>query len=236
MSVTTVMTLVAIVASLVAMAALHAAWRARRLERERSDARVAALAAALDPDREGDRPLLAPRAAGPAQVHPLLTIGIGFAAVSTAIIVGAIVTAVRTPPPASAAAGRVAAPEPALALLALRYEQNPAGLVVKGLVQNRGAVPPAAGVTAVVAVFNREGRLLARNSGPLRLQSRAPGARADFAVRLDGVAEVARYQVGFRGTGGIIRHVDLRGRPGGPSPAGAAARTSRVASYEAGSP
>jgi hypothetical protein len=221
------MTLLTIGVSLVALAALWAFWRGRRLERARSEARVAALAAVLDPPSEDDRAwLAAPDVRAP--VHPLLTIALGFAVVALTIIAAVTAAGMR---PRPAVGPGPSAREPQLVLMALRYERDGQHLVVKGLVQNHGTAPPT-GVTAVVMAFGREGRLLARNGGPLRLQGLEPGAQADFAVTVEGAAEAARYQVTFRGPEGIIRHVDLRGRAGA-RPAGGVTAPAPVASRQA---
>src|SRR5262245_2947061 len=66
-------------------------WRMMRAERQRSEARVAALAAAIDPPGRADRSgIFDERTRMPAGRHPLLKVAIGFAAVVTLIIVVAM--------------------------------------------------------------------------------------------------------------------------------------------------
>ena len=66
-------------------------WRMMRDERRRSDARVAALAAVIDPPGSGRPPaIFDERTRMPASRHPLLKVAIGFAAVVTLIIVVAM--------------------------------------------------------------------------------------------------------------------------------------------------
>ena len=224
-------TLVTILLLLVAAAAVAVAWRGAQRERQRSEARVAALAAVLDPEPLEARPLLGTHAGRTTGAHPLLAIAVGFVVVVSAIVAAALVAEVRAPQARAAAGAPELHQEASLALLALRYEREMDGLLVKGLVENQGP-RPAREITAVVLAFNREGRLVARSTGPLRMPGRGSGVRADFAVRLGRPAEVVRYQVSFQGAEGIIRHVDLRQRRGDRPPALLTVPASRIVSSQ----
>lgn len=199
-----------ITAVIVACAAAAYAWRVARHDRLRSDARVAALAAAID-GTAGDVPAAmferAPRTR--LQGRPLLKLGVGFA-----MAVGIIVlVAMSSDRRATAAAERAAAPTTQstqeLELLSMRHTRAGDNMTVTGLVRNRGEAASAA-IMAVVFVFDRDGGFVASGRAPLEFARIAKGDESPFQVTIPDVNEVGRYRVSFRTESGIVPHVDRR--------------------------
>ena len=201
-----------ITAVVAAIAATAYAWRIARTERLRSDARVAALAAAIDgTSEEADTTPMFERAPRSGlQGRPLLKLGVGFAMAVLVIVLIAMsgdrhsTSADETQPVAS---GQPAAP--ALELLSMRHTRSGDGLTVTGLVRNRGAAD-AASIVAVVFVFDREGGFVASGRAPLEFGSVALGDESPFKVTIPDVKDVGRYRVSFRTPVGIVPHVDRR--------------------------
>ena len=199
-----------ITAVIVACAAAAYAWRVARHDRLRSDARVAALAAAID-GTAGDVPAAmferAPRTR--LQGRPLLKLGVGFA-----MAVGIIVlVAMGSDRRATAAAERAASPTTPstqeLELLSMRHTRAGDNMTVTGLVRNRGEAASAA-IMAVVFVFDRDGGFVASGRAPLEFARIAKGDESPFQVTIPDVNEVGRYRVSFRTESGIVPHVDRR--------------------------
>lgn len=192
-----------------AIAAAAYAWRIASAERLRSDARVAALSAAIDgaPD---DTPATmferSPRAG--LQGRPLLKVGIGFAMAVMVIVL----IAMNGDREREAASGpRTAAQEqPAqeLELLSMRHARAGDALRVTGLVRNSGAA--AVPITAVVFVFDRDGGFVASGRAPLEFGAIAKGDESPFQVTIPEVKDVGRYRVSFRTSTGVVPHVDRR--------------------------
>jgi hypothetical protein len=203
---------ISITAVVAAIAATAYAWRIARTERLRSDARVAALAAAIDgTSEEADTTPMFERAPRSGlQGRPLLKLGVGFAMAVLVIVLIAMsgdrhsTSADETQPVAS---GQPAAP--ALELLSMRHTRSGDGLTVTGLVRNRGAAD-AASIVAVVFVFDREGGFVASGRAPLEFGSVALGDESPFKVTIPDVKDVGRYRVSFRTPVGIVPHVDRR--------------------------
>ena len=204
---------ISITAVVAALAATAYAWRITRTERLRSDARVAALAAAIDgtsSEQADTTPMFerAPRSG--LQGRPLLKLGVGFAMAVLVIVLIAMsgdrhsTSADEGQPEAS---GQPAAP--ALELLSMRHTRTGGGLTVTGLVRNRSAAD-AASIVAVVFVFDREGGFVASGRAPLEFGSVALGDESPFKVTIPDVKDVGRYRVSFRTPVGIVPHVDRR--------------------------
>jgi hypothetical protein len=201
-----------IIASIAAVAAIAYAWQITRADRLRSDARVAALAAAIDgtPQEEDATPMFerAPRSG--LQGRPLLKLGVGFAMAVLVIVLIAMsgerhaTSADERQPVASAQP--VA---PALELLSMRHTRTGEALTVTGLVRNR-ATADTAPISAVVFVFDRDGGFVASGRAPLEFGSVAVGDESPFKVTIPDVKEVGRYRVSFRTPVGIVPHVDRR--------------------------
>ena len=201
-----------ITAVVAAIAATAYAWRIARTERLRADARVAALAAAIDGTSEeaGTTPMFerAPRSG--LQGRPLLKLGVGFAMAVLVIVLIAMSGdrhATSADERQTAASDQPAAP--ALELLSMRHTRTGDGLTVTGLVRNRGAADTAS-ITAVVFVFDRDGGFVASGRAPLEFGSVALGDESPFKVTIPDVKDVGRYRVSFRTPVGIVPHVDRR--------------------------
>ena len=204
------LTVLSITAVIVACAAAAYAWRVARQDQLRSEARVAALAAAID-GTGGDVPAAmferAPRTR--LQGRPLLKLGVGFA-----MAVGIIVlVAMSSDRRATSAAERPAAPTAQstqeLELLSMRHARAGDNMTVTGLVRNRGEAASAA-IMAVVFVFDRDGGFVASGRAPLEFARIAKGDESPFQVTIPDVKEVGRYRVSFRTESGIVPHVDRR--------------------------
>jgi predicted permease len=193
-------------------------WRVGREERERSRARVAALATAMDPTSSvlaGPTPAdPGPRVAVGAvfersgerlRGRPVIKAAVG-AVMAMAIVAGAIIGARSGGTPAAQSAG--SAP---LELLSMRYQREGTTLTVSGLVHNPAAGAAVIGLTAVVFAFDRNGGFVASGRAPLDFSALAPGDESPFVVAVPNVSDVARYRVSFRTDRGVVRHVDRRG-------------------------
>ena len=180
----------------------------RREERLRSDARVAALAAAIE-GRTGHGPGTMfdrdPRSA--VQGRPLLKVAVGFA-MAVGIIVLIAMSGDRREAPAATPAPAAQSPGEALELLSMRHQRAGDALTVTGLVRNPGAAPGP--ITAVVFAFDREGGFVASGRAPLEFATIAAGDESPFQVTVPDVKDVGRYRVSFRTTAGVVPHVDRR--------------------------
>jgi len=187
-------------------------------ERQRSDARVAALAAAAS---TADLPLASqaddltlsdhavsstdlfvtaheaspwPRRAAVAATLAV-AVGIGGYAITT--------WGARTPP--------AAAPAAPLELLTLKHTQEGNTLTVTGLVRNPRTGVPQAQVFATAVLFGSDGNFLTSGRAALDFTSLAPGDESPFVIAVPVTGTVARYRVGFRAPdGSVIAHVDRR--------------------------
>jgi hypothetical protein len=187
-------------------------------ERQRSDARVAALAAAAS---TADLPLASqaddltlsdhavsstdlfvtadesspwPRRAAVAAVLAVV-VGIGGYAITT--------WGAHTPP--------AAAPAPPLELLSLKHAQEGHTLTVTGSVRNPRTGAPQTQVFATAILFGPDGNFLTSGRAALDFTSLAPGDESPFVIAVPVNGTVARYRVGFRAPdGSVIAHVDRR--------------------------
>jgi hypothetical protein len=198
-------------------------WYTLRDARQRSRARVASLAAALDGDDQpalaGSRvPLQRGGQAGAlfdmerrsaAQGRPLIKLAVGFAMAVLLIVAIAMVGAGHDAPAPRSVATDSSASAPSLELLSMRHEQAADTLTVTGLVRNPGAAPASA-VTAVVFAFDRAGNFLASGRAPLEFGRLDAGDESPFRVTIANVSDVGRYRVSFRTDAGVVRHVDRR--------------------------
>ena len=195
-----------------------------REDRQRSDARVAALAAA---SARHDLPL-APRATeSRREPDPIVRTSHELFAVSTdpspwgrrlgvalalALVFGVaayIAVPARSAHPAAASAA--APPSLPLELLTLNHTQQPSGLTISGTVYNPRGGAPVSQVFAAVVLFGPDGNFLTSARAPLDFRTLRPGEESPFVITVPVAAEVARYRVGFRGAdGSVIAHVDRR--------------------------
>jgi hypothetical protein len=198
------MALLTIVSTVVAFLCAGIAWRARHEQRRRSEARVAALAAAIDPSAGESALIFSPSHSSYAHEHPVFKIAAGFVLVVSIILVVAIVSDHRSDEPVFS--GASTSP---LELLSMRHERLGDTLTVTGLVRNHGATS-AEGITATVFAFDRAGAFVASGRAPLDLGTLAAGEQSAFRVAIPHVTNVGRYQVSFRNAAGLVRHVDRR--------------------------
>ena len=195
-----------------------------REDRQRSDARVAALAAASarfdlpltsaaiesrpEPDEitrtsndlfaESTEPSPWGRRLGVAAALALVFAGVAYVALPSR----------SANPSLSPAAAPQAAP---LELLTLNHTQQPSGLTISGTVYNPRGGAPVSQVFAAVVLFGPDGNFLTSARAPLDLTTLRPGEESPFVIAVPVATAVARYRVGFRGAdGAVIAHVDRR--------------------------
>jgi hypothetical protein len=232
------MEIVMIVVTLVSLALAgmmsFVAWRVIQRERQRSNARVAALAAEIR-STEVDLPLstgasaatsstgmftsVQPKAALPrlaAVVAAGAVIFIGGASLLVALGRGSrgdvhaapatetIVNDVRSESTETPHESR------ALELVALGHEREKDRLLVRGVIRNPVGGSSVNQLTAVVMLFNREGGYLASGRAELQPAQLEPGGETTFLVTVPGASDVGRYRVSFRADNQVISHVDLR--------------------------
>jgi hypothetical protein len=199
----------------------YLAWHARREEQARSDARVAALASAVDGDEPGDSesPVMFARDSHVAvRRSPIMSAAAGIG-VTVALVVGA---AMATRQPATTAVDVASPPatpgiEARLELLAMRDARDRDMMTISGLVRHGGRGGETDHITAVVRAYGRDGRLITTGTAPLEIPRLRPGQESRFTVSLPDAAGVQRYRLTFRGSQGIVRHVDLRTAARGPA-------------------
>ena len=198
-----------ITAVIVAVAAAGYAWRIASRDKLRSEARVAALAAAIDGTPDDARAPLFDRQRLGLQGRPLLKVGVGFA-MAIGIIVLVAMSSDRRDGPAdgpSSVSNEESTQE--LELLSMRHARVGGNMTVTGLVRNRGEASPAA-IMAVVFLFDRDGGFVASGRAPLEFTGIANGDESPFQVTISDVKDVGRYKVSFRTESGIVPHVDRR--------------------------
>ena len=196
------------------------AWRLRKLEQQRSDARVAALTAAID---DGPAPLdafssrktdalvetrlvslFAPEAT-PATNRVAFAVG---ALVVLAATIGLLLT---TGGGAGTHAGKAAqAPRASsLELLAMHHALDDGTLVVSGLVRNQSESSTPA-LTAVVSAVGRNGNVVARGQAQLEPAVLEPGKETSFRVMVTHARDLGRYRLSFLDGDDVVPHVDRR--------------------------
>ena len=189
-----------------------------RLERRRSEARVATLAAALD-DPLWDTPWAVEETAGdmparqtvsftvPEEVHSSRIPAFAVAAIvvlsASAILVIGMNSGGRS--------ARHAAPVKAssIELVSMRHALDGETLIVSGLVRNPAATATPA-LSAVVSVVGRDGQIVARGESPLDPAMLEPGKETNFRVSVPRVSDPGRYRVAFVNGSHIVPHVDRR--------------------------
>lgn len=186
-------------------------WHLVRLERLRSNARVAALAAAIEgtSSGEGAGGMFSRDPASGLHSRPLLKVAAGFAMAVAVIVIIAMTTDRRGAVQPTAAIEGSVAQQQSLELLSMRHERDGDNLIVTGLVRNPGA-PAAGDIMAVVLTFDRDGGFIASGRAPLEFGRIAAGDESPFRVTVPGVKDVGRYRVSFRTESGVVRHVDRR--------------------------
>lgn len=233
----TLMLVITAVSLVIAAGASAVAWRVTRAERQRSAARVAALAAAAGVDaaparRTPDEARPAAEAPGalqdfmPAHAGAPVTSGGMFAApvpdsgsghrqhgLLAAAVVAAVVVGggslVLLVSGRAPVASEAAAQVP-LELVALSHTRTDGQLVVSGLVRNAGTDRAVDQLEAHVRVFDAAGIMIATRSAPADTPALGPGQDTAFVVTLGEATTAARYRVSFASRGTMLAHVDRR--------------------------
>ena len=197
-------------------------FKVLRDERQRSDARVALLAAAT---ARFDLPLAGPLHTTADATTPVRTRADLFAAgdepsawprraavaaaVAAAVDLGGYLMLPGRPAPAPAPA--VASAAAPLELISLRYTQDANALTITGAVQNPRNGAAVSQVFATVLLFGPDGSFLTSARAGLDFTILSPGDESPFVVTVPVTSPVARYRVGFRtADGAVIAHVDRR--------------------------
>jgi hypothetical protein len=190
-----------------------------RLERRRSDARVAALATAIDDprwqarfdDEEHPEPiaplppavsLVVPDVERPSRAPAFAIAAVVILGAGTLLFAGLNggSRAPRHTAPASS---------PSVELVSMRHALDGETLIVSGLVRNpTTAATPA--LSAVVSVLGRDGRVVARGESQLDASVLGPGKETTFRVSVSEVGDPGRYRLAFMNGSHIVPHVDRR--------------------------
>jgi hypothetical protein len=215
------------------------AWRAAADERRRSDARVAALAAAIHDGEPSagrvqagrvlsDPPVsrvpvgrvlsdpppyelfaTAPRASAARPAAAFLIGALTIAAIAAVAVVVPRALS-RVPRSESTAVTTAPATPPPLELVALGHERVGDQLTVRGVVRNAPSASATEPLTAVVFLFTPDGGFIASGRAAVQTPANQSGNEATFAVTVPGAADVARYRVSFRTDDRIVPHLDRR--------------------------
>jgi hypothetical protein len=203
-------------------------WRVGREEREREQARIAALSTAMIPPSTlrplgttGEAPVetrvavgsVFSRATEGVRGRPGIKFAVG-GAMALTILIGAIIGArmADATPDSRVMTGKPAATNAAapLELVSMKHQRQGTTLTVSGLVRNPAKGTAVNGLTAVVFAFDRNGGFVASGRASLDFSALAPGDESPFVVNVPNVSDVARYRVTFRSATGVVRHVDRR--------------------------
>lgn len=123
----------------------------------------------------------------------------------------AIRTTTATPAAATSDNRTVAAvAEAPLELVALGHERDGDRLIVRGVIRNSPAGSAVEPLTAVVFVFNADGRFVTSARATVDANALRAAGETTFAVTVPDAASVSRYRVSFRSGDRIVPHVDRR--------------------------
>jgi hypothetical protein len=190
-----------------------------RLERRRSEARVAALASAIDNQGWAERVEDAEPAGQTTTSSPMVSLvapdverpsrAPAFAIAAVVILgVGAVLFAGMNGG-SRAPRQRAATPASAIELVSMRHVLDGETLIVSGLVRNpTTAVTPT--LSAVISVFGRNGSVVARGESHLDPVVLEPGKETTFRVSVSDVGDPGRYRVAFLSGNQIVPHADRR--------------------------
>ena len=194
-----------------------------REDRQRSDARVAALAAAsakfdlplarhdAESLREPDQIVGPPNELFAVSSEPSPWVRrLGVAAALAVVIggVGYMVLPARSAEPSPSATAPQNFP---LELLMLSHTTQPSGLTISGTVYNPRGAAPVSQLFAAAVLFGPDGNFLTSGRAPLDFTTLRPGEESPFVITVPVAGVVARYRVGFRtADGAVIAHVDRR--------------------------
>jgi hypothetical protein len=235
----TVLLVITLISAAAAIAALASARRLSRNERERSEARVAALAQAVDthgassggwtsvagewqwtPEREAARDRTASMEAPVSSERLFGTVERDepsgsrlpmFAAAALIVMLGGALAFLNTSgsDDGGATAGQMSQAEP-LELVALGHAREVKSLTISGTVRNPASGIKVEGLTAVISLLDRSGTLVSTKDVPLDYRALGPGEEAPFKVSIPDPGTIARYRVSFRAGTDVVPHVDRR--------------------------
>jgi hypothetical protein len=194
-----------------------------REDRQRSDARVAALAVA---SAKFDLPLARRDPEALPQPDPIVHTSNDLFAVSSepspwvrrlgvaaalAVVIGGIgymVLPARSAEPSTSATAPQNVP---LELLTLTHTTQPSGLTISGTIYNPRGAAPVSQLFAAAVLFGPDGNFLTSARAPVDFTTLRPGEESPFVITVPVAGVVARYRVGFRtADGSVIAHVDRR--------------------------
>jgi hypothetical protein len=190
-----------------------------RLEHQRSEARVAALAAALDDplrntpwaDESGvsepPAPLYGVSLTVPEEVH---SSRIPAFAIAALVVLSASALLIVGMNKGGRSSRHAVVPQASsIELVSMRHALDGETLIVSGLVRNPTTTATPS-LSAVVSVLGRDGQIVARGESPLDPAMLDPGKETNFRVSVPRVAEPGRYRVAFVNGSHIVPHVDRR--------------------------
>jgi hypothetical protein len=193
-------------------------WRLRA-ERRRSEARILALAAAMDDPRwaapvqdipdfasEGTPApvsLVVPDSVRPWRAPAFVAAGVIVVTASALLAVG-LGTANRAPRTVRSAT------RSSIELVAMRHALDDETLIVSGAVRNPTASATPA-LSAIVSVLGPNGEVVARGESRIDPVVLEPGKETTFRVLVSDVGAPGRYRVAFVNGSQIVPHVDRRG-------------------------
>lgn len=233
----TALLIITVLSVIVAIASFIYATRLRRYERERSDARVVALAAAAEAHGTSDggwkqvagewqwvaepagRPETPMAGSSSAErffgtverEEPTTTRWPIFAAAALLLMLGGSLVFLNSSTSTDEAAATVqpAHSEP-LELVALGHARDVKTLTITGTVRNPMSGVKVEGLTAVISLLDRNGTLVSTKDVPLDYRALGPGEEAPFKVAVPDPGSISRYRVSFRSGTEIVPHVDRR--------------------------
>ncbi len=194
-----------------------------REDRQRSDARVAALGVA---SAKFDLPLAHRDPEALREPDPIVRTSNDLFAVNSepspwarrlgvaatlAVVIGGIGYMVLPARSAEPSTSSTAAPNFPLELLTLSHTTQPSGLTISGTIYNPRGAAPVSQVFAAVVLFGPDGNFLTSARAPLDFTTLGAGEESPFVITVPVAGVVARYRVGFRAAdGSVIAHVDRR--------------------------
>lgn len=101
-------------------------------------------------------------------------------------------------------------PNAPLELMSLSHQRQDEKLAVSGLVRNPVAGKPLERLSVVVFLFDRMGTFVTSSRANVDFLKLGAGDESPFVVSIDAPSRVARYRVSFRTDEGVVPHVDRR--------------------------
>jgi hypothetical protein len=198
------------------------ALRAVREGRQRSDARIAALARDIAGDDSSSQQRLAVGAPSGLFVEiqeshqesrAPVALAAGAVIVGAALVLALVLSSGR--PAASARVDEARAPQDVFAgapleLTALGHERGSDSVTVHGMVKNPRGGEDIKSLTAVVVLVAGDGRELTSAHAPVQDQMLRPDAQTSFLVSVPDAPGVAKYRVSFLAGNRVVPHIDKR--------------------------